>query len=127
MLLKKGEYNAKIKDIEDEIPDIINLATYTTFNAKINEVKGEIFSINNLTVTAVESKIPDVNDLVKKEGYGAQIKYIKNKYFTTYNHDKFTNNLIHGKITARKLVNEFSLNEKIKTLAKKKKKRNKKN
>ena len=115
MLLKKGEYNAKIKDIEDEIPDIINLATYTTFNAKINEVKGEIFSINNLTVTAVESKILDVNDLVKKEGYGAQIKYIKNKYFTTFNHDKFTNNIIHEKITAKWLVNEFSLNEKIKT------------
>ena len=50
----------------------------------------------------------------------------KNKYFTTFNHDKFTNNIIHEKITAKRLVNEFSLNEKIKTLSKKKK-RNKKN
>ena len=42
----KAEYNVKIKNIEDKVPDIINLATKTTLNAKINEVKGEI-PINN--------------------------------------------------------------------------------
>ena len=31
MLLKKDVYNAKIKDIEDKISDINNLATNTTF------------------------------------------------------------------------------------------------
>ena len=31
--------------IEDKIPDIINLATKTTLNAKINEVKSKITSI----------------------------------------------------------------------------------
>ena len=36
MLLKKDEYNTKIKDIEDKIPNITNLATNTTINAKIN-------------------------------------------------------------------------------------------
>ena len=36
---KKYGYNAKIKNIEDKIPDITNLATNTTLNAKINEVK----------------------------------------------------------------------------------------
>ena len=35
-------YNDKIKDIEDKIPDIANLATNTTLNTKINEVKNEI-------------------------------------------------------------------------------------
>ena len=39
MLLKK------IKNIEDKIPDITNLATNASLNAKINEVKGEIPSI----------------------------------------------------------------------------------
>ena len=29
ILLKKAEYNAKIKNIEEQIPDIINLATKT--------------------------------------------------------------------------------------------------
>ena len=35
-VLKKDGYNAKIKNVEDKIPDITNLATNTTFNAKIN-------------------------------------------------------------------------------------------
>ena len=36
-VVKKDVYNAKIKNIEDKIPDITNLATKTTLNAKINE------------------------------------------------------------------------------------------
>ena len=36
MSLKNDVYNAKIKNIEDKIPDIINLAIKTTLNAKIN-------------------------------------------------------------------------------------------
>ena len=33
---KKDVYNAKIKNIEDAIPGITNLATNTTLNTKIN-------------------------------------------------------------------------------------------
>ena len=33
MSLKKDVYNAKIKNIEEKIPDITNLATKTTLNA----------------------------------------------------------------------------------------------
>ena len=40
--VKKDVYNTKIKNIEDKIFDITSLATNTTLNAKINEVKGEI-------------------------------------------------------------------------------------
>ena len=36
--VKKYAYNAKIKNIEDKLPDITNLATHTTLNTKINEV-----------------------------------------------------------------------------------------
>ena len=35
-VVKKHVYNAKIKNIEDKISDIANLATKTTLNAKIN-------------------------------------------------------------------------------------------
>ena len=35
-VVKKGVYDANIKNIEDKIPDITNLATNTTLNAKIN-------------------------------------------------------------------------------------------
>ena len=35
-VVKKDEYNAKIKNIEDKIADIANLAANTTLNVKIN-------------------------------------------------------------------------------------------
>ena len=35
-VVKKTEYNAKIKNIEDKIPDITNLATKTILDTKIN-------------------------------------------------------------------------------------------
>ena len=38
-LLKKTEYDAKIKNIEGKIPDISNLATKSNLNTKISEVK----------------------------------------------------------------------------------------
>ena len=41
-IVKKDVCNAKIKNIEDKILDITNLAANTTFNAKINEFKNEI-------------------------------------------------------------------------------------
>ena len=36
---RKDEYNAKIKNIEDKMPDITNLATNNNLNTKINEIK----------------------------------------------------------------------------------------
>ena len=39
MLFKKDVYNAKLKNIEDKISNITNLATNTFLPAKINEVK----------------------------------------------------------------------------------------
>ena len=37
-----------IKDIEDKILDVTNLATTASLNAKINDVKNKITSITNL-------------------------------------------------------------------------------
>ena len=84
-VVKKPEYKAKIKDIEDKIPSIVNLATNSAPNAKINEIKGEIPSITSLTATdafnVVENKITDVSDLVGKPDYDAKISAIKKKIF----------------------------------------------
>ena len=56
------------KNIEDKIPDITNLATNTTLNTKINEVKVKMPNITNLAttiaLTAVENKILNVSNLV---------------------------------------------------------------
>ena len=69
-VVKKDEYNAKIKNIEHKIPDNANVTTKTTLNAKINEVKREIPNITNLAtttaLTAGENKIPSASNLVKK-------------------------------------------------------------
>ena len=40
--LVKTEYNAKIKNIKDKIPDISNSTTKTILNAKVNEVNAKI-------------------------------------------------------------------------------------
>ena len=37
-VVQNTEYDAKIKDIEDKIPSITNLATSASLNVKINEV-----------------------------------------------------------------------------------------
>ena len=67
-VVKNDLDNSMIKTIEDKI---------TTLSAKINEVKREIPSTNNLATTAaltpVESKTPNVSDLVKKADYDAKI------------------------------------------------------
>ena len=74
--MKKDAYNAKIKDIEDRIPNMTNLATTAAFNAKINEVKGQIPSMTTLATNSAlcakkmrlkPNKIPNVSDLVKKD------------------------------------------------------------
>ena len=124
-VVEKDVYNAMIKNIEDKIPDITNLNTDAALNAKINEIKNKITSITNLATTAalttVENKIPNVSDIVKKANYDAKILEMENKYFTTSDYDKFTSNTLDAKITLKKLINRYDLNEKIKTLVTKKK------
>ena len=61
-----------MKNFEDKVPDNTKLATNTTFNSKIDDVKGKIFSITNLATTniayaAVANKISNVSSLVKKQ------------------------------------------------------------
>ena len=90
-VVKKKVYNAKIKLIEDKIPDITNLATNASFSAGINEVKGETLNITNsatnTALTAVENKIPDVINLVKKTGYNTKTDEIENEL--DHDHDKY--------------------------------------
>ena len=82
-VVKKTEYDAKIKNIEDKIPDISNLATKSNLNTKINEVKNEIPSIAGLATTSalttVANKIPDTSNLVKKTDYNTKVGEIENR------------------------------------------------
>ena len=94
-VVEKDVYNAKIKNIEDKIPDITNLATNTTLYSEINkvkttdlllilmlknEVKNKILIITNLAtttaLTAVENKLPNVSNLVTKTDYNTKFSEI---------------------------------------------------
>ena len=44
-VVKKDVYNIKIKNIADKIPDITNLVTNTTVNAKMNETKKKYLTL----------------------------------------------------------------------------------
>ena len=106
-VVKKDVYNAKIKNIEDKIPDITNLATKTTLNAKINEVKGEISNITNLNTTssliAVENKIPSVSSLIEKIDFNTKINEIEMK-ITDHNHDKYITTPEFTEVTSEHFV-----------------------
>ena len=58
--VKKTDYNAKLAEIENKIPDISNLAAKTALNT-------------------IENKIPDTSGLVKKTNYDAKITDLENK------------------------------------------------
>ena len=113
--------NAKTGEVKSELTSITNQPTNASFNAKVNEVKGEIPSITNLVTTAAlitfENEISNVVDLVKKANQHAQIKDIKDRYFTTSDYNNFKNNILDEKMTAKNLVNDSVSNEKLKRLA----------
>ena len=67
--LKKTDFNFKIIEVQDKIPNITGLAT-------------------NSALTAVENKIPDVSSLVKKTDYNTKISDIGKK-ITDHHHDKY--------------------------------------
>ena len=70
MMLKKDGYNANIKNIENKIPDITNVATTTA-------------------LTAVENKASNVSNLVKKNDYNTWISEIENKITTDHDRDNY--------------------------------------
>ena len=103
-VVKKYVYNAKIKNIEDEIPDIINLATNTTLNAKINEVKSKIPNITNVAttaLTAVENKLSNVSNSVKKTNCNTKIRETENKITTDHDRGKYISTQKFNKLTAQ--------------------------
>ena len=69
--------NAKINEIKSKIPSITNLATTSALNAKISEVKGKIHNFPSLAttaaLTAAENKMPNISNQVKKIEYNTKI------------------------------------------------------
>ena len=91
-LVKKTDYNIKITEIEDKIPDSSSFVKKTDYNTKITEIEGKIPDISGSAtknaLTTVENKIPDINGLVKKRDYNNKITDIENM-LNNHNHDKY--------------------------------------
>ena len=68
-VVKKTEYNTKIKIIENKIPDISNLANKTILNTKINKVKNEIPSITGLQIMIQKLEKKRKSKRNRKENY----------------------------------------------------------
>ena len=102
-VVKKEVYNAKIKNIEDIIPDIKNVSANTDLDDKINEVNNEIPNITNLTtttaLTAVEDKIRNVSNLVIKTYYNTKMSET-----TDCNNDKSVTIQEFNKLTSEKFT-----------------------
>ena len=91
-LVKKTDYNTKISEIEDKIPDSSRFFKKTDYNTKITEIEGKISGISCLAtktaLTTVENKIPSNSGLVKKTDYSTKITDIENK-LNNHNQDKY--------------------------------------
>ena len=82
-LATKTTLNHKINEVKGEVASITNLATTAALNAKINQGKGKMLNITKLVsaiaFTGVGNKIPNVVNLVKKIDYNTKINEIKKK------------------------------------------------
>ena len=95
------------KDVYDEMVKKVNafdtrgLVKKTDYDAKINEINGEILSITGLAATslnAVKNEIRNISDLVKKTDYDAETSDIESKCFAISDYNKYTNNILDVKV-----------------------------
>ena len=111
-----SDFEDKLTKIENEIPDITNLATKSsitsllptsTVNSKITEIENKITSVDNkipsisglatkTELTNVENEIPDSNGFVKKSA--TEITSVKNHYVTNTALDSRINSLKNSRI-----------------------------
>ena len=120
-MLLKDVYNAKMKDIEDKIPDNTDLATNTTLNAKINNVKNEIPRITNLLTSAslnakmneVKNKIPNIANSATNTALTVVENKIPDhsKYITTPEFKKLTAENVTSRLKQANLASKGGISD----------------
>ena len=84
----KTKYQADKAELENKIPDVIDLVKKT----KLTELENKIPYVSGIAtksaLTAVENKIPDVSSLVKKTNYNTKVSEFEKK-LTDHNHYKY--------------------------------------
>ena len=92
-------FNPKINKVNKEIPGTANLATAASLNAKKNEIKTKIHNVTNLAtaiaLTAVENKIPNHN------------KYITAPEFNTLAAQNYTSRLAQANLASKNDIANF--------------------
>ena len=124
----KANYNTKITELENKIPDTSNRVKKTDYNTKITELENKISDISNLgtktALTKVENKIPSISNLVKKTDYDTKITEIKKK-FTDHKHDKYIDtstfntlatNYFNARIAQSNLITKADFDAKLSSL-----------
>ena len=142
----KTNYNTKIIELENKIPNTSGLVKKTDYNPKITEIENKISglatktalttvenkipSITNLAtktaLTTVENKIPSINGLVKKTDYNTKITDIEN-ILNNHNHDKYVatsefNNsaaVFNARLAQANLITKTDFDAKLSSLNKK--------
>ena len=88
----KTNFNTKLTELKNEIPNANGLVKKTDYNTKISELEDKIPDISGLAtknaLTTVENKIPSVSNFAKKTNYDTKITDIENK-LPDHNHDKY--------------------------------------
>ena len=90
-VVKKDVHNAKIKDIEDKIPDNTNLAA----NITLNKIPSITNLATNTTLTAAENKILDHS------------KYVTTPEFNKLTAENFTARLKHSNLATKFDITDF--------------------
>ena len=84
------------------------LAQKIDYDHKINEIEGKILSITDLaTITElndIKNKMSNVSTLFKKADDNTKISDIWKKYFPTFDYNKFTNEIVEGKMKNEKIT-----------------------
>ena len=127
-LVKKTDYNTKITEIEDKIPDSSSFVKKTDYSTKITEIEGKIPDISDLAtktaLTTLENKIPSITGLVEKTDYNTKITDIENK-LNNHNHDKyvatsefntFAANVFNARLAQANLITKTDFDAKLSSL-----------
>ena len=114
-LATKTTLDVKIIEVKSEIPSITNLARTAALNTKTNEFKNKMFNISNLSsttaLTAIENKIPDHS------------KYITTSKFNKLAAENFPARLAQANLLSKSdiasFIKKINFDDKLKNLNKK--------
>ena len=116
--VKNDVYDKSVKNVN--AIDASGFVRKTHYDNKTTDIEGKTLATTGLattaTLNAVKNETPNVSDIVKKTDYDAEIPDIDVKYFTMFDYNKFTNDILDAKIkqNTSKFIKSIGLDEKIK-------------